>query len=114
MSVDKFGRFSKRGSRGPMGERGTPGVEGMPGNGFKLTLEGDYDLDFKHLKNVKDPVHEQDATTKKYVDNEFNTMDKVFKNYQQYIDKTYHELIMKNPYEYVKTLPNGDSEKLKL
>ena len=54
MSVDKFGRFiddlkHKRGLKGP------------PGEGFKLTPTGDYDIDNKLLCNVASPVNYDDA-----------------------------------------------------
>ena len=49
------------------GERGEPG---LPGIGFNLTDDGNFDLDSKRLTDVADPVHLQDAATKKYVDDE--------------------------------------------
>ena len=49
------------------GERGEPG---LPGIGFNLTDDGNFDLDSKRLTFVADPVDDQDATTKKYVDDE--------------------------------------------
>ena len=47
------------------GERGEPG---LPGIGFNLTYNGNFDLDSKRLTDVADPVNDQDAATKKYVD----------------------------------------------
>ena len=47
------------------GERGEPG---LPGIGFNLTDDGDFDLDCKRLTDVADPVNDQDAVTKKYLD----------------------------------------------
>ena len=47
------------------GERGEPG---LPGIGFNLTDDGNFDLDSKRLTDVADPVDDQDAATKKYVD----------------------------------------------
>ena len=47
------------------GERGEPG---LPGIGFNLTDDGNFDLDSKRLTDVADPVHLQDAVTKKYLD----------------------------------------------
>ena len=47
------------------GERGEPG---LPGIGFNLTDDGNFDLDSKRLTDVADPVDLQDAATKKYVD----------------------------------------------
>ena len=49
------------------GERGEPG---LPGIGFNLTDDGNFDLDSKRLTDVADPVHDGDAATKKYVDDE--------------------------------------------
>ena len=49
------------------GERGEPG---LPGIGFNLTDDGNFDLDNKRLTDVADPVHDGDAATKKYVDDE--------------------------------------------
>ena len=49
------------------GERGEPG---LPGIGFNLTDDGNFDLDSKRLTDVADPVDDQDAATKKYVDEE--------------------------------------------
>ncbi len=55
MSVDKFGRRSgrKRLERGPKGE------------GFKLTPEGDYDIQNKRLRFLDDPVESQDGVNLK-------------------------------------------------
>ena len=49
------------------GERGEPG---LPGIGFNLTDDGNSDLDSRRLTDVADPVDDQDAATKKYVDDE--------------------------------------------
>ena len=52
------------------GERGEPGV---PGIGFNLTDDGNIDLDSKRLTDVADPVDDQDAATKKYVDDHISS-----------------------------------------
>ena len=52
------------------GERGEPG---LPGIGFNLTDDGNFDLDSKRLTDVADPVHDQDAATKKYVDDHISS-----------------------------------------
>ena len=44
-------------------------VKGLPGVGFKLTDDGDYDIQNKKLRNVASPQTNNDATTKSYVDN---------------------------------------------
>ena len=54
-------------SRTGRSERGEPG---LPGIGFNLTDDGNFDLDSKRLTDVADPVDDQDAATKKYVDDE--------------------------------------------
>ena len=54
------------------GERGEPG---LPGIGFNLTDDGNFDLDSKRLTDVADPVHLQDAATKKYVVDENSKQD---------------------------------------
>ena len=52
------------------GEKGEPG---LPGIGFNLTDDGNFDLDSKRLTDVADPVHDGDAATKKYVDSHIST-----------------------------------------
>ena len=44
-------------------------VKGLPGVGFKLTDDGDYDIQNKKLRNVAPPETNNDVTTKSYVDN---------------------------------------------
>ena len=53
--------------KGGSGERGE---QGLPGIGFKLTDDGNYDIDGKRLTDVSQPVDSGDATTKAYVDGE--------------------------------------------
>ena len=52
------------------GERGEPG---LPGIGFNLTDDGNFDLDSKRLTDVADPVDLQDAATKKYVNDHISS-----------------------------------------
>ena len=60
MSVNIFGS-SKQVSSGP-------GRKGLPGVGFKLLdNEGNFDIDSKRLANVAQPVSDNDAATKVYV-----------------------------------------------
>ena len=40
---------------------------GLPGVGFKLTDDGNYDIDGKRLTDVSQPIDGRDATTKAYV-----------------------------------------------
>ena len=53
--------------KGGSGERGE---QGLPGIGFKLTDDGDFDIDSKRLTEVGNPIENSDATTKAYVDRE--------------------------------------------
>ena len=41
---------------------------GLPGVGFELTDDGNYDMDAKRLTDLAEPVDGKDATTKAYVD----------------------------------------------
>ena len=54
------------------GERGEPG---LPGIGFNLTDDGNFDLYTKRLTDVADPIDPQDAATKKHVDDENSKQD---------------------------------------
>lgn len=49
------------------------GQRGLPGVGFKLTASGDYDMENKQLKNLKNPTDNQDACTKAYTDDHLHT-----------------------------------------
>ena len=53
--------------------RGEKGDPGLPGIGFHLTDDGNFDLDSKRLTDVADPVDDQDAATKKYVDDHIHS-----------------------------------------
>ncbi len=59
MSVDKFGRFADS-SKG-----GGNVAKGPPGEGFKLTDDGNFDLDSKVMTNVADPIKDGDAVNYK-------------------------------------------------
>ena len=48
--------------------RGEKGDPGFPRIGFNLTDDGNFDLEKKRLTDVAEPVDDQDAATKKYVD----------------------------------------------
>ena len=64
------------GGSGQPGQPGVPGQKGDPGIGFKLTADGNFNIDGKLLTNMAGPVNGDDATNKNYVDT---------KNSQQYI-----------------------------
>ena len=56
-------------------DRITEIIKGLPGVGFKLTSDGDYDISSKKLTNVASPQTNNDASTKSYVDSEvFKTL----------------------------------------
>lgn len=55
MSVDVFGRQLEKNAGAS--DRGPPGI------GFKVTADGNYDIDNKRLCNVLDPVNQNDAAT---------------------------------------------------
>ena len=46
---------------------------GLPGIGFNLTDDGNFDLDGKRLTDVADPIDNGDAATKGYVDTKNST-----------------------------------------
>lgn len=55
MSIDKFGQLA----------RGSGAVRGPPGDGFKLTNEGNYDILNKRLTNLADPIDKGDSVNLK-------------------------------------------------
>ena len=55
---------------GKSGQPGPPGRKGDPGIGFKLTADGNFDINGKLLTNVAGPANGDDATNKNYVDTE--------------------------------------------
>lgn len=58
MSVDVFGRQLSDQSVSTM-----PGPRGPPGDGFKRTADGQYDMESKRLCNIGDPMDIDDAVT---------------------------------------------------
>ena len=66
------------------GGRGEKGDPGLPGIGFKLTDDGNFDIDEKRLTDLGDPIDDGDATTKKYVDqNKSNKNDVILRDGSQ-------------------------------
>lgn len=61
MSWYRFGTYYKRSA---VGARGPPGV------GFKLTKDGNYDMENKILKNCHPPIEDRDVATKSYLEAE--------------------------------------------
>ena len=47
---------------------GPVGPKGPPGPGFKFTRDGNFNINGKRLTNVGAPTEDDNATTKKYVD----------------------------------------------
>ena len=52
------------------GEKGDPG---LPGIGFTLTDDGNFDIDSKRLTEVAAPIDKNDAATKEYVDSHISS-----------------------------------------
>ena len=52
---------------------GGPAKRGPPGLGFKLTTDGNYDMQQRALENVRMSEKDDSVATKKYVDNVFNS-----------------------------------------
>ena len=55
--------------------RGEKGDPGLPGIGFNLTDDGNFDIDSKRLTEVALPIDNNDAATKEYVDNNLPAID---------------------------------------
>ena len=55
--------------------RGEKGDPGLPGIGFSLTDDGNFDIDSKRLTEVAAPIDNNDAATKEYVDNNLPAID---------------------------------------
>lgn len=56
------------GETGPPGNQGDPGPQGPPG---EIDLSNGLDLNSKQISNLGEPVNDNDAVTKKYVDDLF-------------------------------------------
>ena len=64
--------------------RGEKADPGLPGIGFKLTDDGNFDIDGKRLTDLGEPTVDGDATTKKYVDqNKSNKNDVILRDGSQ-------------------------------
>ena len=82
--------------KGGSGERGE---QGLPGIGFKLTDDGNFDIDGKRLTDVSLPVDGRDATTKAYVDGEIGHHTGNFYHLRQsftFYDSSGTELALRN------------------
>lgn len=65
-TIDKFGRQKTYGK--------SQFVRGPPGNGFRFTADGQYDMQGKSLENVAFPKNTNDAATPEYVLNEIEQL----------------------------------------
>lgn len=81
-TIDKFGR--RRGGDGRTVIRGPPGV------GFKLTPDKQFDIQYKRLKNIGDPIDQTDGVTRMYVD---ELMQERFDAYSKFIHKKITDLV---------------------
>lgn len=73
MPIDKFGRQLKS----------FHGVQGKPGIGFQLTSEGDFDIANKRLVNIANPLNDNDACTKKYIDDIIEFLKTAIENFYE-------------------------------
>ena len=81
MSLDKFGR-----SAGESGEKKTLFVRGQRGNGFKLTENGDFDVENKRLTRVAASIDATDAVNADGLKNAFNVFrTEIFSKYDEYL-----------------------------
>lgn len=69
MSVDVFGRQLMSSRNKIKNIVGGVGSRGPPGNGFKFTADGQYDIDNRRLCNVADAKEENDAVSVKIMKN---------------------------------------------
>ena len=67
MSLSKMGFWNGQNTTGGS-VGGAGGTRGPPGVGFKLTANGNYDLENKRLTNVADAAGQDDAVTKSQLD----------------------------------------------
>ena len=61
------------------GQPGPPGKPGVPGVGYKLTADGNFDIDTKRLTNLAESVDDNDAVSLK-----------VLKEHTQVSQNNYH------------------------
>jgi len=77
----------------PYDDKSKEGPMGPPGVGFKLTLDGNYDMESKILKHCKNPVDDQDVSTKRYVlnelENKYQNLKEAIKSAKTNIDDSF-------------------------
>ena len=59
--MEIFNDNSQNNNTGGSGQPGLPGQKGDPGIGFKLTADGNFDLDNKQMKNLSGGTDKSDA-----------------------------------------------------
>ena len=66
-----MGVFNNGYGYGEVGEikNGTKGERGAPGVGFVLDSNGNFNIENKRLTNVKEPINDNDAVNKTFLDN---------------------------------------------
>ena len=65
--------IGKRGPQGPPGPAGPAGAQGIQGVGFKLTGNGDYDINGKKMTNIVDGTGDKDVVSKKWIETHVST-----------------------------------------
>ncbi|XP_057339434.1 uncharacterized protein LOC130676941 [Microplitis mediator] len=83
MGIDIFGRVSSQSNQTQF--KGCSSGVGPPGKGFKLTNDGQFDLDQKRLCNVAEPKNESDAVTYNAMKAAINHMDDKYKTHPDLI-----------------------------
>ena len=59
------------GPQGPPGPQGSTGIRGPPGYGFNLSETNNFELGFRRIENVGDPLNDTDVVIKRYVDTNY-------------------------------------------
>ena len=68
-----MGIFNQQSNNQPQQQRFLRGIQGLPGVGFSLTKDGNYDMTHKKLKNVGERVESSDAVTKHQLETAINS-----------------------------------------
>lgn len=87
MSIDIFGRSLKNG----VGVSGPPGPRGQ---GFKITTDGQYDIENRRLCNVDNPISVNDAATVQFVQKELSVMYNSFMTEQSEVISHLHSQVV--------------------
>ena len=68
-----MGIFNQHSNKQPQQQRFLRGTQGLPGVGFSLTRDGNYDMTHKKLKNVGEGVESSDAVIKHQLETAINS-----------------------------------------